>query len=259
MRAGRPVFLVAFDGQADPYTVEGLPHAWRRLGEAAAIIATLKEAGVVDLVLAGAVRRPSVSELGLDWRGVQLFAKLGLRALGDDSLLRAVARELEKEGFRLIGPDSFLNHALALQTGPLGLHRPDDQAQADIERGIVVATALGRIDVGQAVVVQQGIVLGVEAVEGTDSLLARAGHLRRDGSGGVLVKLPKPGQERRIDLPTIGPTTIEKAAAAGLRGIAIEAGGVIVLDRSASIAAADRLGLFVTAFEPNHDSSNDGK
>jgi DUF1009 family protein len=109
---------------------------------------------------------------------------------------------------------------------------------------------LGAVDVGQAVVVQQGLVLAVEAIEGTDSLLDRTGPLRRDGPGGVLIKIAKPQQDRRVDLPTIGPETIRRAAAAGLRGIAIGAGNTIVLDRAASIDAADRLGLFLFAVDP---------
>jgi DUF1009 family protein len=247
--AGRPVFIVAFRGQADPATVDGFPHVWARLGEAAQTIAALKQAAVVDLVMAGAVRRPSISELGLDWRGAQLFARIGARALGDDSLLRAVARELELEGFRLVGADEVLN-ATAPSLGPLGRIVPDAEAAIDIERGVEVALALGRADVGQAVVVQQGVVLGVEAIEGTNALLDRAGALRRSGLGGVLVKISKPSQDRRMDLPTIGPETVTRAAAAGLRGIAIEANGVIVLDREATIGTANAAGLFLTAIDP---------
>lgn len=247
---GRPVFIVAFRGQADPATAEGFPHIWVRLGEAAQTIDALKQARVVDLVMAGAVRRPSLSELGLDWRGAQLFARIGVRALGDDSLLRAVARELELEGFRLVGVKEVLGSETAMSLGPLGRFAPDAQAEADIARAVDVALALGRVDVGQAVVVQQGIVLGVEAVEGTDALLGRAGALRRAGPGGVLVKIAKPGQDRRIDLPTIGLGTMAQAASAGLRGIAIEADSVIVLDRLATVAAADDAGLFLIAIDP---------
>ena len=129
--------------------------------------------------------------------------------------------------------------------GPLGIVRPDAQAEADIERGLRVARALGALDIGQAVIVQQGLVLGVEAIEGTDQLLRRCAALRRDGPGGVLVKVEKPGQERRADRPTIGPRTVGLAAETGLRGIAIEAYSTIVLDRDEVVEAADRAGLFV--------------
>jgi len=245
---GRPVFIVAFAGQHDPATVEGFSHIALRIGEAGRIIAELKKASVVDLVMAGGVRRPSLSELGLDWRGVQLFARIGVAALGDDGLLAAIGRELEREGFRLVGPSEILAGGTA-DAGILGQHKPDAGADADIAHGLKVAKALGAADVGQAVVVQQGLVLGVEAIEGTDALLERVGPLRRDGPGGVLVKVAKPQQDRRIDLPTIGPATVAKASAAGLRGIAIEAGVTIVLDRAEAVAAADAVGLFLVAVE----------
>jgi DUF1009 family protein len=219
-----------------------------RIGEAGRIIETLKDAGVVDLVMAGGVRRPSLIEIKPDWRGVQLLARIGAGALGDDGLLAAIGRELEREGFRLVGASEILSGA-AVAAGVLGRHSPDDTAHADIAHGLKVARVLGLVDVGQAVVVQQGLVLGVEAIEGTDALLARVGPLGREGPGGVLVKIAKPQQDRRIDLPTIGPATVAAATAAGLRGIAVEAGGAIVLDRAETIAAADAAGLFLIAVD----------
>jgi hypothetical protein len=242
--ASRPVFVLAFEGAADPATVAGVPHAWVRLGAAGEGMRLLRENGVSDLVLAGAVPRPTLASLRPDWRAAKLFARIGLKALGDDGLLRAVIGELEGEGFRVVSVDSILADALA-PAGPLGLVRPDAEAEVDIAFGITVAQALGALDIGQAVVVQQGIVLGVEALEGTDALVARCGPLRREGRGGVLVKTAKPGQERRADLPTIGPHTIAAAVAAGLCGIAVSAGSTVLIDRTAIIAAADRAGLFV--------------
>src|SRR5439155_13239463 len=123
--------------------------------------------------------------------------------------------------------------------------RPNRQSEADITHGLRVARALGALDIGQAVIVQQGLVLGVEAIEGTDELLRRCGAIRRAGPGGVLVKIQKPGQERRADQPTIGLRTVELAVEAGLLGIAVEADATIVLDRQEAIRAADRAGLFV--------------
>jgi UDP-2,3-diacylglucosamine hydrolase len=163
--------------------------------------------------------------------------------------LTAVIREFEGEGFRVIGADHLLGSALAT-AGPLGRHLPDAQAEDDIALGFRVVRALGMLDIGQAAVVQQGLVLGVEAIEGTDALIARCAALRREGPGGVLVKAPKPGQERRADLPTIGRRTVEGAAAAGLRGIAVEAGASFVIDRAVVAAAADRAGLFVVGIAP---------
>lgn len=241
---GRPFFVLAIVGHADPAIVAGVDHAWIRLGEAGRGISILHEQGVVDLVMAGPVRRPSLRDLRPDWRTTRFFARLGFRALGDDGLLGAVIRELEGEGFHVVGLHEVLDGALAVE-GVWGRHRPDEQAMSDIARGREVAEGLGALDVGQSVVVQQGIVLGVEAIEGTDALIARAGGLRRTGGGGVLVKISKPGQERRVDLPTIGVATVRNLAAAGLSGLAVEAGATVVVDREGVINAADAAGLFL--------------
>jgi hypothetical protein len=161
-----------------------------------------------------------------------------------------VARVLEEEGFEVVSPQSVLAGLLP-ESGLLTRGAPPDQAaRADIRRGVAVCRALGAVDVGQAVVVQQGLVLGVEAIEGTDALLARCGGLRRQGRGGVLVKLSKPNQDRRLDLPAMGPDTVRHAAAAGLAGIAFEAGSTVLLDRERTVAAANAAGLFLLALEP---------
>ncbi|HYH22562.1 MAG TPA: UDP-2,3-diacylglucosamine diphosphatase LpxI [Azospirillum sp.] len=245
---GREVFIVAFDGQTDPATVAGFPHLWSRFGAAGSIVARLKAEGVGDLVFAGPVRRPSFSELLPDWYTTKFLAKVGTRALGDDGLLRSVARELEGEGFRVVGLHEILGELLT-PAGPVGSRTPDEAARRDIARGVEVARGLGALDVGQGCVVQQGIVLAVEAIEGTDAMLDRCAGLRRPGGGGVLVKVKKPQQDRRLDLPTMGTTTVEKAAAAGLAGIAVQAGGSLIVDRTAVGALADRLGLFVVGIE----------
>src|SRR5262245_35076199 len=241
---GREVFVLALEGSAEPDTVRDVPHAWCRIGAAAAGLSLLRENNVSELVLAGGVRRPSLATLRPDWRAAKLFARVGYRALGDDGLLSAVVSELEQEGFRVIGAEQLLHGALVPE-GPLGKVCPDAQSAADIEHGLRIARALGALDVGQAVVVQQGLVLGVEAIEGTDELLRRCAALRREGSGGVLVKVEKPGQERRADRPTIGLQTIVLAAETGLRGIAVEADATIVLDRDEVVRAADKAELFL--------------
>lgn len=245
--AGRRVFILGLEGHAEPASIAPYPHAIHRIGAGGQILASLREAGVDDLVLIGPVRRPSLLTLMPDAEGAKILGRIGRAAFaGDDGLLAAVIRVFEEEGFRVRGAHEVMEE-LAAPEGVLGRHAPDSAAEADIVRGVAVARALGAADVGQAVVVQQGIVLGVEAVEGTDALIARCAGLRRDGPAGVLVKLAKPGQEARADLPTIGPRTVEGAAAAGLRGIAIEAGMTLMPEREATVAAADRLGLFLVA------------
>lgn len=240
----RPFHVLALSGHADPLVIGDAPADWIRLGEAGTGFTLLKKAGAEDVVMIGPVRRPTLRELAPDFRTARFFAKVGLKALGDDGLLRAVAREVEEEGFRIVGIDEVLSDCLAVP-GLYGGNAPDAQAESDIQRGMEVAKGLGALDVGQAVAVQQGIVLAVEAVEGTDAMIRRCAALRREGPGGVLVKVKKPGQDRRLDLPTIGTATLREAADVGLRGIAVEAGGALVLGRDAVAAEADRLGLFV--------------
>lgn len=242
--AGREVFVLGLEGEAEPGLLADVPHAWCRIGAAASGLDVLRANDVTELVLAGGVRRPSLSSLRPDWRAAKFFARVGYRALGDNGLLSAIVKELEREGFRVVGADQLLP-AAELPEGRLGRLAPDADTKADIARGLAVARSLGALDIGQAVVVQQGLVLGVEAIEGTDALLRRCADLRREGAGGVLVKIAKPGQESRADRPTIGPQTVALAAASGLRGIAAEAGATLVLDRDELIRAADAAGIFV--------------
>jgi UDP-2,3-diacylglucosamine hydrolase len=246
--AERDFFVLAFKGEADPAMLADVPHATIRLGAAGEGFRLLHEAGVEDLVLAGGIRRPSVLSLRPDWRAAKFFARIGYRALGDNGLLAAVIEEIEGEGFKVVGVDSILAGDLAPR-GIFGRIAPDAQAEADIAHGLVIARTLGALDIGQSVVVQQGLVLGVEAIEGTDALLARCRDLGREGPGGVLIKIAKPGQERRADLPTIGVRTVQACRAAGLRGIAVAAGSTIVIDRAGIVAAADAAALFVVGVE----------
>src|ERR1700722_1640432 len=249
--AGRRVLLVGLEGFAEPAVLASWPHETVRILAAGRIISALREHGCQDLVLVGPVRRPSLLDLRPDAEGARILARIGRAAFaGDDGLLAAVVKVLGEEGFRVVGAHEILNEAL----GPAGLlsgAAPDALAMADIGRAVTVLRALGVVDVGQGCVVQHGLVLAVEAAEGTDAMLSRCGALARPGPGGVLVKLVKPGQDRRADLPTIGPGTIRAAAAAGLRGVAFEAGGTIVADRDAAIAAADAAGLFLLGLDPN--------
>jgi DUF1009 family protein len=249
--AGRSVFIVGLEGFAEPAALAPWPHELVRIGAAGRILAVLRANGCRDLVLIGPVRRPSMFDLRPDAEGARILARIGRAAFaGDDGLLGAVIRVLGEEGFRVVGAQDILGEAVGA-AGLLTRAAPDAAAMVDIRRGIAVARALGAADVGQCCVVQQGIVLAVEAAEGTDAMLARCASLARPGAGGVLVKLVKPGQDRRADLPTIGPETIRSAIAGGLRGVAFEAGGTIIAQRDAAIAAADAAGLFLMGLEPD--------
>jgi DUF1009 family protein len=221
LAAGRGVFIVGLEGFAEPAVLAPYAHQTLRLGAAGQILAALRQASVRDLVLVGPVRRPSVFDLRPDAEGVKIMARVGRAAFGgDDGLLAAVVRVLAEEGFNVMGAHEILTESLAPR-GLLTQAGPDAQAQADITRGIEVVRALGSVDVGQ----------------------------HRPGPGGVLVKLVKPGQDRRADLPTIGPATIAACLASGLRGIAFEAGGTMLTDRVATIEAADAAGMFLSGVE----------
>lgn len=241
---GRPFYVLALKGHAEPELLGDVPADWITLGQAGQGFALLRQHGVREVVFIGGVTRPSLLELTPDWQTAKFLTKIGIKALGDDGLLRAVAELCEEEGFTVVGIDSVLENCLS--TACLyGAVQPDEAAMVDVERGWTVAKALGALDVGQAAIVQQGLVLGVEGIEGTDALIDRCKGLARSGLGGVLVKVKKPQQDRRLDLPTVGVETIRRLADAGLRGLVIEAGGTLVLDRAALVAEADRLGLFV--------------
>ena len=250
LHSGRAVFIVAFQDFAEADVVAPYPHETIRLAAAGQILAALRRHDCRELVLIGPVRRPSLRDLRPDAEGTRILTRIG-RALfaGDDGLLGALVRVLGEEGFVVRGAHEFLDGALAA-AGPLGRVVPDARALSDIGRGVAVVRALGALDIGQGCVVQDGLVLAVEALEGTDRMLERAACLRQPGPGGVLVKLVKPGQDRRADLPTIGPRTLDGAAAAGLRGVAVEAGGTLLTDRAACIATADRSGLFLVGIDP---------
>ncbi len=211
----------------------------------------LKRAGCASICLAGNVARPDFASLVPDLRGLALLPKVITAAKkGDDALLRLLVGEFEKEGFAVEGAHDVMED-LTLPAGPLGRHAPAGEALADARKALEVARAIGRLDIGQAAVVAHGLVLAVEAQEGTDAMLSRVAelpaHLRgHAGAGaGVLAKAPKPIQETRVDLPTIGLATVQGVARAGLAGIVGEAGRLLVLDREETIALADELGVFI--------------
>lgn len=249
--------LAFYVSRVAPFAAPGLsayPGDAFNIGQMGARIAALKAAGCDALVFVGVVPRPDLSKVRFDERGAQMAPALAAAAReGDDALLRALMAELERDGFRVIGADDVLQELLA-PAGVMGAHAPREQDRADIAKAARIAAALGALDVGQAVVVCDGLALAVEAQEGTDAMLQRVALLPLEIRGalgarrGALVKRPKPMQERRIDLPTIGARTIEAAAAAGLAGVAVEARGALLLGRPTLVAAADAAGLFVYGF-----------
>ena len=217
----------------------------------------MKAAEVEAVCFVGNVHRPDFAALRPDLRGVAALPGLIAAAReGDDALLRRVLSEFEKDGFAIEGAHE-VTADLTLPLGKLGTHAPTQAQQSDIGRALAVARSIGAMDIGQGCVVCNGLVLAVEAQEGTDAMLRRVADLPEAVRGspgracGVLAKTPKPMQETRVDLPTIGVATIQRAARAGLAGVVGEAGRLLILDRPAVIAAADDLGLFVVGVEPD--------
>ncbi|MDD3029586.1 MAG: UDP-2,3-diacylglucosamine diphosphatase LpxI [Alphaproteobacteria bacterium] len=245
LEQGRPFFVFCLEGQADPEPAWEGPHTWLPLGAFGSLRDIIAREHIDEVVMIGRVRRPSLAEIKPDWQAFKALASIRLHASGDDALLRSIGETIERLcHVRVIGVQDVLG-GLLLPPGLLGQWAPDAQAKADIDRGRAVAEALGAVDVGQAVVVQQGIVLGVEAAEGTDALIARCKNLRRQGPGGVLVKMTKPQQDNRFDLPALGPHTLMAAHEAGLRGIAALAGRTLLINPSEVKAFADEHKIFL--------------
>ncbi len=247
----RPYFIARIASLADPQ-LDRHPGGTFNLGAVGMRIDAMREAGCDAVVLLGQVPRPDFRTVELDDVARAMLPRL-IAAKGDDALLRTLLEEHERAGFRIVGADEVTADLLA-PAGAWGAVSPNADQRADMVRAARVAAAIGAFDVGQGVVVCDGLVLAVEAQEGTDAMLRRVAELPLTVRGtpqsrrGVLVKRPKPIQERRVDLPTIGVATIERAAAAGLSGVAIEAHAALAVRRPDIVAAANRAGLFVYGF-----------
>jgi hypothetical protein len=251
--AGRGVtpVLFAIRGACDERQVARFRHHWISVGQLGRAARLCRSEGCRDLLFIGSMVRPALSEIRLDWGTLRALGQIWASFRGgDDHLLSGIGRILEGQGFRMVGikdvaPD------LLMPAGALAGTKPDEGAEADIAKGREVLRALSPFDIGQAVVVIDGHVVGIEDIEGTDGLLVRiaglraAGRMRSPTGRGVLVKAPKAGQDLRYDLPAIGPRTVEGAAKAGLAGIAAIAGNTLMAEPQAMIAAADKAALFI--------------
>ncbi len=208
------------------------------------IIKKLKEEQVSHITLAGKVRRADISRLLLDLKGAKLFAQIIKHGLADNSILQTIIRFLEKEGFEIIAPEKIAAH-IVLNKGKLTRSKPSKTALADVKKGLKVLKGIADFDVGQSLVIQNGLVLGVEAAEGTDELLKRCGEIKQSGDGPILIKISKPRQDRRVDLPCIGPETVENAYTYGFQGIAAEAGSALILDQAKTVKLANQYKIFI--------------
>jgi hypothetical protein len=244
-----PLHIVAIRGEATE-EIERFPHTWIKWGQIGKLFGALEKSGCRELVIIGGVNRPDFGNVRPDFGAIKALPfLLGLGKGGDDSVLSRIVRFFEEKGYRVHGAGDVAPELLASE-GTLGTKTPSAEDKSDIEIAFKVVRALGHLDVGQGAIVAKGRVLAVEAAEGTDAMLARCEDLRKLGRtrgarAGVLVKAPKPGQELRVDMPTIGPETMRKVAAAGLSGIAVAAGHVLLAERAATIGAANENKLFL--------------
>ncbi len=251
LRSGRRPVMFAVKGWAEPSVVDRYPHHWLSIGQVSEFFRLVRAEGCREVLLIGTIFRPPLSQIRLDWHAIRLLPRLiHLFRGGDDRLLAGLARVAEERGLRIVGvKDVALD--IIVSEGVLGRHRPSPRDQADTAHALALLAALGPFDVGQAAIVADHHVLAVEAAEGTDNMLARVAELRGQGRVttpqrvGVLVKAPKPAQDRRLDLPAIGLQTVSNAARAGLAGVAVAAGNTIIADAAEAVAAADRAGLFI--------------
>ncbi|MEQ1789997.1 MAG: UDP-2,3-diacylglucosamine diphosphatase LpxI [Rickettsiales bacterium] len=242
----RPFFVINFEESFVPEAMKNIPHAVVRIGAVGEALKYLRGAGAREIVMAGAVKRPSLSSLRPDAAGASLLKKLGKAFFsGDDAILKAIIAFFEEENFTIVAVDSILTDILA-DEGVLGKISPDKQANNDIIIGMKTAKDIGALDIGQGVIVENGVVLGTESADGTDAMIVSCGKLRKGKkTSGVLVKAKKPKQEEKVDLPSIGVQTIENLYKAGFAGVAIEAHGSLLIDKFELIKKADEYGLFV--------------
>jgi hypothetical protein len=248
--AGRPVFVVKVRGHAEADFPE-FDHVEHSVGEIGGIIKSLKTAGCDAVCFAGYVSRPDLKTLRVDAHALKLLPRVIAEGRkGDDAILRVVVGEFERAGFAVVGAHTLLGEQ-APEPGRLGAAEPDEAALADAHKAMRIAAEIGRLDIGQGAVVADGVVLAVEAQEGTNAMLERVAALPAALRGhegerrGVLAKRPKPIQERRVDMPTVGVDTVERCAAAGLAGLVLEARGALIVRREDVVRALDRHGLFL--------------
>jgi DUF1009 family protein len=255
-RQGRRVLLFALRGWADSGRVEAYPHHWVRFGQLGRFCRIARREGCHDVVFIGSAVRPSVWQIWPDLAALRLMPRIiAMFRGGDDHLMSGIMKVFEDCGFRPIGAHEVAPEIL-MPEGAVGRLQPSEGNQRDIVLGLALLRAIGQFDVGQATIVADGHILAVEAAEGTDEMLAQVAELRRKGrirsSGGVLVKAPKPGQDRRIDLPTIGPQTVAGAVRAELAGIAVVAGEAILAEPGRVAQAADRERIFIVGMRQDH-------
>jgi UDP-2,3-diacylglucosamine hydrolase len=252
LQAGLPTYILAIEGTTPSELTMLAPHAWVKIAAVGQSVQQLRAWGVTQIVMAGSVKRPPLKDLMPDALGRDLLKRLGGSLFsGDDALLRTIMRFLEEQGFRMVGAHDIC-HGLLTPKGVLTRTKPDSYARKDRDLGLAVLEALSPYDIGQAVVVHHGQVLGIEGREGTAALITRCTALH-EGSGAVLVKTSKKQQELRADMPAVGVDTIIALREGGYVGLCLGAGVTMMLGKEAMIAEADAAKLFIEGISGDSD------
>lgn len=244
---GERVVGAGFPSDTDPDFPEHCDtFAWLKLGQLGRLIDFFTAHGVTHVVMAGRINKPRALDLRPDWRAAKLLFSAKTR--GDDALLRAVTAELEREGMQVVAPHLYSPDLLAPE-GVLTRRAPTEREREDVSFGWHVSRSLGAFDIGQCLVVREKIVLAVEAIEGTDAAIRRGGQL--GGAGAVVVKRPKPTQDRRLDMPAVGPDTLRVMSEVGATCLAVEAGGCIFFEQGRTLEYADENGIAIVSLPAN--------
>ena len=241
---GREYCLIIIDGHAKELSEKYQPDFIVSLSKMGGAIKFVKDLGIKNILMVGGVNRPSLKNIFPDLWTAKFLTTINSKVIGDNSILSKLTMALEKEGFNIIAPEDILPH-LICPKGVLGKFKPNEQNHKDIINGFKIAKVIGANDIGQSIVIENGFILAVEAAEGTDNMIKRSSILKKEKNGGVLIKIIKPEQDKRIDRPVVGINTIKAVKNAGLDGIAIESNEILILNYNDVISYADKEGLFV--------------
>ena len=242
IKQGGQCYIAALEGEANPVLYKDFTHQFFKIGMVKPIIEYFRKYDVKNIILAGSVNRPNLRSIKVDLMGSRLLARiLKQKFLGDDKLLSIVTDFLEEKGFKVVSSYEILRTNNDVMT----IAVPSRIDNTDIELGMKLLDSIGYLDVGQSVIVDNGYIIGIEAAEGTDNLIERCSYLRKNSTGGVLIKMMKKGQDTRIDIPTMGAKTISNLANYGYKGLAIQKDKVIILEIERTIGLANECGLFI--------------
>ena len=241
---GKPYFVLVVNDHGEEvlkkYNSDFVLHL-NKIGKA---IKYLKKNNIIELIMIGAVNRPALKNMFPDLWTAKFLASISNKMLGDDKILSNLAIALEKEGFKIIAPENILPNILS-KKGVMGKVYPQESHLRDIKIGFEIAKNIGKYDIGQSLVIEDGLIIALEAIEGTAEMINRASKYKKSQNSAILIKVLKHNQEKRIDRPTIGVKTIEQIAKSGFAGIVTEANEVLIIDYEKTIEIADKNNVFI--------------